>query len=236
MYYFRIVYQRYLILCDICQNIVWTYITEEIYRKHNNIIYLCTLNEKAQHFSTQHECRTINKSAVPPLKIREKRWNSKEIKKFYWKWICKQKVKKGGLFPCHERLCIRTQNKVKFFCNISSYVILAYITNNYIALKYYAKIVHLLCQFHAGKVGFSAVCQAIRFKKIKIFEVWNLINNNKQVLKKSNLNNRQLWYIDRLDPLSTYNSEHNNNNNVVFALLMPYSGQGWRHNALSFGS
>ena len=47
------------------------------------------------------------------------------------------------------------------FCNISSYNILAYITKNYIALIYYAKIVHLLCQFHAGKVGFSAVCQAI---------------------------------------------------------------------------
>jgi hypothetical protein len=32
---------------------------------------------------------------------------------------------------------------------------------HHIALTYYAKIVHLLCQFHAGKVGFSAVCQAI---------------------------------------------------------------------------
>jgi hypothetical protein len=31
----------------------------------------------------------------------------------------------------------------------------------YIALIYYAKIVHLLCQFHAGKVGFSAVRQAV---------------------------------------------------------------------------
>ena len=50
---------------------------------------------------------------------------------------------------------------VNFFCNISSYDILAYITKNYIALIYYAKIVHLQCQFHAGKVGFSAVCQAI---------------------------------------------------------------------------
>ena len=50
---------------------------------------------------------------------------------------------------------------VNFFCNISSYDILAYITKNYIALIYYAKIVHLLCQFHVGKVGFSAVCQAI---------------------------------------------------------------------------
>ena len=50
---------------------------------------------------------------------------------------------------------------VNFFCNISSYDILAYITKNYISLIYYAKIVHLLCQFHAGKVGFSAVCQAI---------------------------------------------------------------------------
>ena len=39
MYYFRIVYQRYIILCDICQNIAWTYITKEIYRKHNNISY-----------------------------------------------------------------------------------------------------------------------------------------------------------------------------------------------------
>ena len=50
---------------------------------------------------------------------------------------------------------------VNFFCNISAYDILAYITTNYIALKYYAKIVHLLFQFHAGKVGFSAVCQAM---------------------------------------------------------------------------
>jgi hypothetical protein len=41
---------------------------------------------------------------------------------------------------------------VNFFCNISSYDILAYITKNYIALIYYAKIVHLLCQFHTGKV------------------------------------------------------------------------------------
>jgi hypothetical protein len=49
---------------------------------------------------------------------------------------------------------------VNFFCNISSYDILAYtcIIKNYIALIYYAKIVHLLCQFHAGKIGFSAVC------------------------------------------------------------------------------
>jgi hypothetical protein len=47
------------------------------------------------------------------------------------------------------------------FCNISSYDILAYITKTYIALIYYAKIVHLLCQFHAGKVGFSTVSQAI---------------------------------------------------------------------------
>ena len=39
MYYFRIVYQCYIILCDICQNIVWTYITEEIYGKHNNTLY-----------------------------------------------------------------------------------------------------------------------------------------------------------------------------------------------------
>ena len=50
---------------------------------------------------------------------------------------------------------------VHFFCNISSYDILARITKNYIALIYYVKIVHLLCQFHAAKVGFSAVCQAI---------------------------------------------------------------------------
>jgi hypothetical protein len=35
--------------------------------------------------------------------------------------------------------------------------------------------------------------------------------------------------------LSTYNSQHHNNNNVVLAMNMPYSGQGWRHNALPFG-
>jgi hypothetical protein len=30
------------------------------------------------------------------VKIRKKRWNNKEIKKFYWKYICKQKVRKKG--------------------------------------------------------------------------------------------------------------------------------------------
>jgi hypothetical protein len=30
--------------------------------------------------------------------------------------------------------------------------------------------------------------------------------------------------------LSTQNSQHNNNNNVL-AMTMPYSGQGWRHSA-----
>ena len=60
-----------------------------------------------------------------------------------------------------QNYCIIIMLSVNFFCNISSYDILAYITKNYIALIYYAKIVHLLCQFHAGKVGFSAVCQAI---------------------------------------------------------------------------
>ena len=35
---------------------------------------------------------------------------------------------------------------------------------------------------------------------------------------------------------STYNSQHNNNNNVVLAMNMPYSGQGWRHSALPFAS
>ena len=50
---------------------------------------------------------------------------------------------------------------VNFYCNVSSYDILAYITKKHRALIYYANIVHLLCQFHAGKVGFSAVCQAI---------------------------------------------------------------------------
>jgi hypothetical protein len=31
--------------------------------------------------------------------------------------------------------------------------------------------------------------------------------------------------------LSAYNSQHNNNN-VVLAMTMPYSGQGWIHSAL----
>ena len=61
----------------------------------------------------------------------------------------------------HSKLLSIIMLSVNFFCNISSYDILAYITKNYIALIYYAKIVHLLCQFHAGKVGFAAVCQAI---------------------------------------------------------------------------
>jgi hypothetical protein len=42
---------------------------------------------------------------------------------------------------------------VNFFCNISSYDILAYITKNYIALIYYAKIVHLLIENYYNKGG-----------------------------------------------------------------------------------
>jgi hypothetical protein len=41
---------------------------------------------------------------------------------------------------------------VNFLCNINSYDILAYITKNYIALIYYAKMVHLLCQFGIGQI------------------------------------------------------------------------------------
>ena len=45
-----------------------------------------------------------------------------------------------------------------------------------------------------------------------------------------------LYYNSSQYILSTYNSKHKNNNNVVLAMTMPYSGQGWRHSALSFGS
>ena len=35
-----------------------------------------------------------------------------------------------------------------------------------------------------------------------------------------------IQYISSQYILSTYNSQHNNNNNVVLAMTMPYSGQG----------
>ena len=77
----------------------------------------------------------------------------------YYYYLNKQKQKRNE--GCRMYISLIIMLSVNFFCNISSYDILAYITNNYIALIYYAKIVHLLCQFHAGKVGFSVVCQAI---------------------------------------------------------------------------
>ena len=36
--------------------------------------------------------------------------------------------------------------------------------------------------------------------------------------------------------LSTYNSQHNKNHNVVLAMTMPYSCQGWRHSEHPFES
>jgi hypothetical protein len=62
---------------------------------------------------------------------------------------------------------------VNFFYNISSYHILAYITKNYIALIYYAKIVHLLCQFHAGKVGLDYSFSVLWFHDIIIVFLQN---------------------------------------------------------------
>ena len=46
------------------------------------------------------------------VKIRKKSWNIKEIKKFYWKYICKQKVRKkvGGKYVPRAPvmyLCVR---------------------------------------------------------------------------------------------------------------------------------
>jgi hypothetical protein len=84
---------------------------------------------------------------------------------------------------------------VNFFCNISAYDICAYITKNYIALIYYAKIVYLLCQFHAGKVVFYFIKG---FKNIKIFEVWGLINNNNKYQKTVT------WIIDDYDRLTDW--------------------------------
>ena len=46
------------------------------------------------------------------VKIRKKRWNNKEIYKFYWKWICKQKVRKRGVGPCHECLWFQCVTKI----------------------------------------------------------------------------------------------------------------------------
>ena len=46
---------------------------------------------------------------------------------------------------------------VNFFCNISSYDILAYITKNYICVDILCENSTCTMQFHAGKVGFSAV-------------------------------------------------------------------------------
>ena len=40
LFKWRNIVLSYIILCDICQNIVWTYIAEEIYRKHNNKQYV----------------------------------------------------------------------------------------------------------------------------------------------------------------------------------------------------
>jgi hypothetical protein len=42
-------------------------------------------------------CRPYIDTNNPQVKIRKKRWNNKEIKKFYWKLICKQKVRKKGV-------------------------------------------------------------------------------------------------------------------------------------------
>ena len=44
-------------------------------------------------------------------KIRKKRWNNKEIKKFDWKWICKQKVRKKGGGKSMPRVPVSDTNK-----------------------------------------------------------------------------------------------------------------------------
>ena len=56
-----------------------------------------------------------------------------------------------------EIILIFIMLSVNFFCNISSYDILVYITKNYIALIYYAKIVHIdyYASFTRGRLGFQ---------------------------------------------------------------------------------
>jgi hypothetical protein len=93
MYYFRIVYQRYIIICDICQYIVWTYITEEIYRKHINMKNTSFKNIKLSlnYFLWIHEItfvsiwRRLFQKSFTHTKVRylyccpKKRWNKKRI-------------------------------------------------------------------------------------------------------------------------------------------------------------
>jgi hypothetical protein len=59
------------------------------------------------------------------VKIRKKRWNNKEIKKFYWKEICKQKVRKRGVFKADGPLPRLLHRMI--LCMISVHV---FITNN----------------------------------------------------------------------------------------------------------
>ena len=45
------------------------------------------------------------------VKIRKKRWNNKEIKKFIENKFVNRKLEKGGRGPCHERLCTNSGSK-----------------------------------------------------------------------------------------------------------------------------
>jgi hypothetical protein len=49
------------------------------------------------------------------VKIRKKRWNNKEIKKFYWKEICKQKVRKRGVVRATSACGITVTNCEIYF-------------------------------------------------------------------------------------------------------------------------
>jgi hypothetical protein len=76
-----------------------------------------------------------------------------------------------------------------------------------------------------------------------LFELWIIVKNLQFILLFLNI-----WtltfYCFRLKHAFylflgfrvSYNSQHNNDNNVVLAMTMPNSGQGWRHSALPFGS
>jgi hypothetical protein len=79
-------------------NPMYTHNHYNIPTNHNvHINHIHIIHENIKMLALWTEAQPINKSIKITQKIRKKRWSNKEIKKLYWKLICKQKVRKRGV-------------------------------------------------------------------------------------------------------------------------------------------
>ena len=107
------------------------------------------------------------------------------------------------------------------FSCLSSYILLVHVQGDGTNLSIYHSRLLFMLLFLILVIVVNLISN---FKNLYIFKA---LNETKNLIQYISHQYQDLLYCNSSQYiLSTYNSQHNNNVNVVLAMTMPYSGQG----------